>query len=345
MFFPQVFGLGIFSTAVLTLFTPLAARGGIGALVALRVLMGFAEGVTIPCMHAIWSKWSPPLERSRMVGIVVAGQYLGAVIAMSTCGILAQEYGWESLFYVFGGIGCFWYVFWAWLIRESPEKDSRISEEEKRYIMASLQHTKNAKRQHVPWVSIFSSTAVWAIVLSHFAENWGVYTMLTQLPTFLKCEKRNFHQNFKFYLQRLSDRLSFDLANSGFIAAVPYLAFGTILLFAGYLADWIQKKGFLSTGNTRKTFNTIAFATQTVFLMLAAYSNNRVMVVIFITLGAALGALSICGYGVNHLDVAPQFASILMGITNTAATVPGIVSPLIAGFIVTNQSVSWKREI
>lgn len=89
--------MGIFSTAVLTLILPVAAKAGIGMVVALRVLMGFAEGVTIPCMHGIWSKWAPPLERTRMAGITVAGQYMGAVIAMSTCGVLAQNYGWESV--------------------------------------------------------------------------------------------------------------------------------------------------------------------------------------------------------------------------------------------------------
>lgn len=27
---------------------------------------------------------------------------------------------------------------------------------------------------------------VWAIVSAHFCENWGFYTLLTQLPTFMK---------------------------------------------------------------------------------------------------------------------------------------------------------------
>lgn len=56
------------------------------------------------------------------------------------------------------------------------------------------------------------------------------------------------------------------------------------------------------------------------------------------------GALSICGYGVNHLDIAPQYASVLMGLSNTVATIPGIISPLIAGFIVTEQTNAnqWK---
>lgn len=61
------------------------------------MLKGLAEGVVYPCTHQIWSKWAPPLERSRMVSIPYAGNMLGSVIAVSTCGILAQNYGWESV--------------------------------------------------------------------------------------------------------------------------------------------------------------------------------------------------------------------------------------------------------
>lgn len=180
-------GLGIFATSVLTLFSPLAARAGVGWLIALRVLMGLAEGVTFPCMHEIWSKWAPPMERSRMASIPYAGTFVGMVIAMSTCGILAENLGWESVFYVFGVIGMLWYISWVILIRESPEKDPHITDQEKYYIMSSLKRSESQPQQrNVPWKAIFTSSAVWAIAASHFAENWGVYTMLTQLPTFLK---------------------------------------------------------------------------------------------------------------------------------------------------------------
>lgn len=60
------------------------------------------KGVTFPCIHAVWSKWAPPLERSRMSTIAFAGTYAGTVVAMPASGILAKIYGWESLFYVFG---------------------------------------------------------------------------------------------------------------------------------------------------------------------------------------------------------------------------------------------------
>lgn len=38
---------------------------------------------------------------------------------------------------------------------------------------------------------------------------------------------------------------------------------------------------------------------------------------------------------VNHLDIAPQHASVLMGISNSFGTIPGILSPIISGYIVT----------
>lgn len=74
---------------------------------------------------------------------------------------------------------------WVLVVREGPEKDRFISKDELRYIHASLKHNENKKISY-PWKAIFTSTAVYAICVSHFSENWGFYTLLTQLPTFLK---------------------------------------------------------------------------------------------------------------------------------------------------------------
>ena len=37
-----------------------------------------------------------------------------------------------------------------------------------------------------PWKSMMTSKPVWAIIVAHFAENWGFYTLLTGMPTFMK---------------------------------------------------------------------------------------------------------------------------------------------------------------
>lgn len=137
-----------------------------------------------------------------------------------------------------------------------------------------------------------------------------------------------------------SDNLDFDLASSCCIAAISYMALGTILLFTGYVVDWLQMKGILATTQVRKNFNCNAFLPQTCFMMLAVYQQNRVLVIIFIPFGASLGALETCGYCVNHLDIASQYASILIGLSNTVGTIPGIFSLLIVAFIVTDLTVS-----
>lgn len=40
---------------------------------------------------------------------------------------------------------------------------------------------------------------------------------------------------------------------------------------------------------------------------------------------------------VNYLDLAPKQASVILGIGNTIATLPGIVSPIITGYITQNK--------
>lgn len=41
-----------------------------------------------------------------------------------------------------------------------------------------------------------------------------------------------------------------------------------------------------------------------------------------------------CGFLSNHIDIAPNYAGSLMAITNTVATIPGILVPLFVGKLV-----------
>ena len=58
----------------------------------------------------------------------------------------------------------------------------------------------------------------------------------------------------------------------------------------------------------------------------------------FLILGVGFSGLNATGYAVNHLDIAPRYAGILMGLSNTFATIPGFLSPMLTGMI-TKQKV------
>ncbi|XP_077290239.1 major facilitator superfamily transporter 9 isoform X2 [Arctopsyche grandis] len=323
----RVFGIGIGATALLTLLTPLCAHISTSLLVAIRVLEGIFEGVTYPCIHAVWARWAPPLERSRLATLAFSGSYAGTVVSMPVCSILAAKLGWPSIFYVFGVIGLIWFAIWWGVVKEGPECDPNISPSELKYIQDSLGNRPELSGKVInhPWKDILKSGPVWAIVAAHFSENWGFYTLLTFLPTFMR------------------DVFDFKLSATGVLSAIPYLAMAIILQIAGHLADWLQRKRILNTTQVRKLFNCSAFLAQTIFMVAASFAPNATGCIIFLVIAVGLGGFAWSGFSVNHLDIAPQHASVLMGLSNTVATLPGIISPLLAGAIVThNTAEEWR---
>lgn len=322
-----IFGSGVAVTAALTVITPWLAYSSVYLLLAVRVIEGIFEGVTYPCIHAVWAKWAPPLERSKLATIAFSGSYAGTVFAMPVSAYLAKALGWPSIFYFFGALGLIWYALWTILVAESPEMDKKITKQELTYILDSLKETnQSSSKLQVPWKSILTSAPVWAIVVSHFSENWGFYTLLTQLPKYLK------------------DIHNYELGKSGFLSGLPYLVMAVMMQFAGQWADWLREKGYLTTTQVRKIFNCSGFIAQTVFMMGAAFWSDRIGTVFCLTLAVGLGAFAWAGFSVNHLDVAPQYASVLMGIGNTFATLPGIISPILSGYIVSKppRVLEWQ---
>ncbi|KAK7475883.1 hypothetical protein BaRGS_00032851, partial [Batillaria attramentaria] len=137
----KLFGFGVLCTSLLTLVTPVAARAGVPYFIAVRVLEGIGEAVTFPAMHAMWGVWAPIYERSRLVAIPLSGSQLGTVFAMPLSGLLCQygfAGGWPSVFYVFGALGCVWFVVWMVLVHDSPSQHPRISAGERRFIEQSI---------------------------------------------------------------------------------------------------------------------------------------------------------------------------------------------------------------
>lgn len=324
-----LFGGGIFITAVLTILTPFCAQPNITLLVVVRVLEGLCEGVTYPSIHAIWAKWAPPLEKTRLAAFAFSGSYIGTVLSLLISGgLFSAGYKWPSIFYLFGSFGILWFVCWCFMIAENPAKHSTITDTELDYIQSSIGYTEEQTENLLPpWLDILRSPALWAIVAAHFAENWGFYTWLTELPSFMKYA------------------LNFDLQNAGYLAALPYFVMGLVVMNCGLLADYLLARFEMSVVAVRKIFTCGAFLSQMVFMVAAGYVMTPVAAIVCLTIAVGLGGFAWGGFSVNHLDIAPQYASILMGISNTFATIPGIVSPALTGVIVSDQHDKGEWQV
>jgi len=42
------------------------------------------------------------------------------------------------------------------------------------------------KELSIPWKAIVTSVPLWAIAIAQCSQAWGFYTLLTELPTYLK---------------------------------------------------------------------------------------------------------------------------------------------------------------
>lgn len=316
----RVFLAGIGATASLTLLTPILTKTGTGFLVSTRILEGLFEGMTYPSIHAIWARWAPPLERSRLAAVAFSGSYVGTVIALPISGLLAENVGWEWIFYVFGTIGLIWCAAWAWVVKDSPEEDRNITDSELEYLRTTIGVSLEESAMSPPWMAMMTSKAVWAIILAHFAENWGFYTLLTGLPMFMR------------------DVLHYKMDTAGFLAALPYLLMALIVQSAGFLADLARTRGRLNTTQVRKLFTCASYICQTLFMTLTAILMKRGWAITCISLSLGCGGFAWAGFSINHLDIAPQYAAILMGISNTIGTIPGIISPQVTGWLVRDRT-------
>jgi ACS family sodium-dependent inorganic phosphate cotransporter-like MFS transporter 5 len=70
-----------------------------------------------------------------------------------------------------------------------------------------------------------------------------------------------------------------------------------------------------------------------------AYAAVGVMIV-----GVGFFGLQYPGCMVNHADIAPPFSGILFGISNTFATIPGIIAPYVVGILAPKVSHSHANQ-
>ncbi|XP_051738136.1 vesicular glutamate transporter 1 isoform X2 [Ctenopharyngodon idella] len=325
----RVFGFAVVATSVLNMMIPTAARIHFSCVILVRILQGLVEGVSYPACHGIWAKWAPPLERSRLATTAFCGSYAGAVIAMPLAGVLVQYSGWSSVFYVYGSFGVCWYLFWILVSYESPAAHPTITPEERKYIEDAIGETAGlmnpVTKFNTPWRRFFTSMPVYAIIVANFCRSWTFYLLLISQPAY-------FEEVFKF-----------EISKVGIISALPHLVMTIVVPIGGQLADYLRSRNIMTTTNVRKLMNCGGFGLEATFLLVVGFSHTKGVAISFLVLAVGFSGFAISGFNVNHLDIAPRYASILMGISNGVGTLSGMVCPLIVGAMTKNK-VFLHRE-
>ncbi len=303
-------GVAVWSLA--TALTPPAASISFGVLLATRAMLGAGEALNFPAVHSVAARWTLVSERARAISFHFSGVTFGTMIALLASPLIVLALGWPAVFYISAALGLVWLAIWQLKAADSPEDCAGITADELTAIAAGRPEMPLAPS--IPWAAILTEPAVWAIVIAHLCNNFGFYILLLWLPSYLA---HNFHV---------------PMAHLGELAVIPYAVAFVMQNFAGWLADALQRRGMSLTA-VRKLLQCTAFALGALPLLALPMAATAGAAVMLVTLSIGSSALGSGAFAVNHLDVAPRYAGILMGLSNTFATLPGIIGVAATGFI------------
>ncbi|KIP13207.1 sugar (and other) transporter family protein [Burkholderia sp. MSHR3999] len=210
------------SWAVLSALTGLVTEAW--QLLALRFLLGVAEGGMLPVVLTMVSNWFPDRERGRANAMVIMFVPLAGMITAPLSGYILATYDWRHLFYGAGLLSLAFLAIWLPFADDSPETARWISPREKAYIAEALAAEREAARMSerktaASFGALLRDGTIWRLVLINFCYQVGIYGYTLWLPTLLKNLTHG------------------GMAQVGMLAILPYV--GTMLGMSAtsYLSD------------------------------------------------------------------------------------------------------------
>lgn len=307
-----------------SLLTPASAASA-RAIMGARVCVGIAQGFLIPAVHTVLSQCIPPAERARAVSLTTSGMYLGSAIAMQVLPAVASVLGPGALLRGVGCLGLLWLALWQVTLRQVLRKTSAGGMPQYGGAAGGGKGLAAAKHAPTPWRRMLSHPAVWAIVINNFTFHYAFYVVMNWMPT---------------YFDKV---LHADLSGLGLVKTLPYLVMFAASNMGGWAGDSLILSRTLRTAGARKAVNTAGFlaVAGALLLMPGASSVGGGVRATAAVLGAAGFARG--GFSVNHMDIAPRFAGAIMGISNTAGTLAGVVGVAATGQLLERAGGADRR--
>ena len=298
--------------SVIILLVPSAADGGITTFWLMLFSAGFVLAPITPVSGIVLSKWFPSEERSTGIAIRDAGSFVGTMLSLQLCPILADSamLGWRNTYYCCGTVFCACAVLYAILAAESPQTSAFISAAELDELTRRVATTDSISIfQQGHGLKLFLFPAVWAVVVAHGIDNFCHRGVHSYHPSYFKM-------------------LGVDDVSTG-----SYLAMAELVAFFGRpiaaACDRAFQKHFLKSlglARCRKVFSCSGFAMVAASLVLAAHVRSPLLSTVAFSMVNLASAFHTSGYRASYLDQTLAYQGILMGLGNMLATVPATMT-------------------
>lgn len=319
--------MAIFMSAILSLVTPIVViKGQWQAFCCVRVAQGLFHGLVYPTVMEHVTKWSPQSELTLHTILSLSGADLGTIAAMGLGGIIGgSSLGWPAISYTSGVIGFFWCLLWVIFGGASPKDAALISPLETEFILLNQRvDCDPIKKVIIPWKGIFTSVAFYALLITTCAQIWCYSTVWNSTSNYFNAA------------------LDFDISSNTLFSALPHIASWVMIYVYLLIGQTMLKNDILSLGSMRKIFNSFGMFVPAAILIALGFidENHKIAGIALVTILNGTNIAVGLGSGVNLIDIAPNFASVVMGIILAVNSIIALITPLIISAIVGHDEVS-----
>jgi MFS family permease len=289
-----------------TIFT--GAVGGLGALVAARVALGFGEGSAFPTATRAIAIWLPPARWGFAQGATHAASRLGNAITPVIVVALLAYVSWRGSFVVLGLFSLVWVILWLVIFRDDPRTHKSVTRAE--FAELTRNGERKAQVRSVPWLAL--GRRIVPVTAVDFCYGWTLWVFLTWLPSF-------FYKSFHL-----------DLTHSALFTSGVLLGGVVGDTVGGYVSDWLYRR----TGSlqiARRNVIVVGMLGAFVFLVPVVLIHNLTTVAICLSAACFFSELVVGPIWAVPMDIAPRYAGSASGMMNFGFGVAGIVSPVVFG--------------
>jgi MFS family permease len=291
--------------------------GGLGALFAARVALGFGEGAMFPTATNAMARWVPREQWGFAQGVTHAAARLGNAITPPLIAGLIALASWRAAFVALGVVSLAWVAAWAWFFRDDPRDHWWTTPAE----IAALPPARPAGQAAlpVPWRRLIRRML--PVTAVDFCYGWTLWLFLSWIPSF-------FYQAYHL-----------DLKSSALFATGVFLAGVVGDMAGGVLSDAILRRtGSLAAARGRVI--ALGMLGAAAFLVPILFARDLTAVALCLSAAFFCAELVVAPIWSIPMDIAPRHAGTASGMMNLGFGLAGIVSPIAFGFVL-DATGSW----
>jgi ACS family glucarate transporter-like MFS transporter len=302
--------------------------GALGALLAVRFLIGVGEAAALPNFNRTVANWLAPSERGLGMGISIGGIGFGSAITPPLVAWLMTRYGWPVAFYATGAIGIVVAAAWYAMARDRPHEHSGVDAGELAHITQTTPATRTSSSatDHspaLPFALLLKRPAVWFLTLSYTMLGYIAYIYLSW-----------------FFLYLVNVR-HFSVLQGSIWAAGPFIAMAAGCPLGGWLSDRLTARHGRRIGRSG-VGGTGLFLTAG-FIYGGATTGDPYRAILLLSLGAGILYATVGAYWASTIDLSHRHSGALSGLMNMGANLGGVVSPTLTPLI--GEAWGWPTAL